>query len=253
VPVLRVCLAVMLSMATAVVALAQLNLPTREFWQTSLNIGIQWASVAMMAAFILMNEFRAAVHVAQLARIREYDHDLRSALFAALFAVVENTGAPWDEITVCYYRRRGLLRWHRLIRMEAVTMSPFSSNTPSSLRPGEGMAGVAFVSQEIVADDWASFVETATAEGPAAWNKRGDQQRYGLTWGQIRRSTRDHGMIASPTFDSAGDPDGCVVLSGPLKLPDLVGVEMRRVLDDVATTLDRIGSPPAGWWGNHGR
>jgi len=250
---LRGAFAVVMAAATAVVALAQLNLPSNGFWQEPVAVGTQWASVSVMAAFILINEFRAVSHLAYVGRIRDYDLDLRATLSAVLCSVAEVTGANWDELTVCYYRQKGFWVWCRLVRAATVMLGAGGSATPPSLRPGEGLVGVAFVREELLAEEWASFVQTATDQGPVAWKRRGEIARYGLKWGQLRSSSRDQGMIASPTFDHDGMATGCILISGPLKLPDLVDPLMRRILDDLATALSHVGSPPRGWWSAHER
>ena len=58
-PLLRAAMATGLAVATAVVALAQLELPDRAFWQEPPAVAAQWASVSAMAAFIMVTEFRS--------------------------------------------------------------------------------------------------------------------------------------------------------------------------------------------------
>lgn len=248
---LRVVLSIGLALATAVVALAQLNLPSREFWQITGSVAAQWASVSAMAVFILVNEFRTVSHLARAARIRDYDADLRSVLSAALFCVVDATGAAWDELAVCYYRPKGRWRRRNLVRMASVALGASTSNMPPSLHPEEGVVGEAFQTQEVVAVDWADFMATALDAGREAWDQRSEGARYRLTWGQLRRSAQDLGLLASATFNGDGEPDGCILFSGPLKSSDLTTPEMQRILADLASALEAVGPPPRGWWRAH--
>jgi hypothetical protein len=248
---LRVVLAIVLALATAVVALAQLNLPGKELWQTTGAVAVQWASVSTMSIFILVNEFRIVSHLARAARIRDYDADVRSALSAALFCVVDATGAAWDELAVCYYRPRGVWPRRKLVRMAYVTLGASTSNMPPSVGLGKGVPGEAFQCQEIVAVDWADFMATALEAGRQSWERRSEEARYRLTWGELRRAAQDPGLLATATFSGDGKPDGCILLSGPLKSSDLTTPQMQRILADLAAALEAAGPPPRGWWRAH--
>jgi hypothetical protein len=245
---LRAATATGLALATAVVALAQLALPNRAFWQGQPAVVAQWVSVSAMAAFIVVTEVRTVSVLLRSKAFHAYDLDLRAVLSATLCRVVELTGAPWDELTVCYFRPKGLPWGRRLIRTASVMLGAGGADAPASAGPGEGLVGAAFARRVILAEDWGEFVRTATDQGPTAWEARDPDLRYGLKWGQLRRSANSRGMLASPTFGVDGAPDGCILLSGALKLSDLTTYEMRRMLEDLATALDRIGPPPRGWW-----
>ncbi|MGC4780625.1 hypothetical protein ACLQ3A_03120 [Micromonospora zamorensis] len=239
----------MTAAAGAVVTLAQLNLPSRPFWDE--QVVAQWLSVSLLAFFICYDAARSVNYALRATRIREYDKDLRAALSAIIASVVESTGAPWDEIAVHYYRRRGILLRRRLFQVAAVQAGADIANATQPIRWGEGVVGVAVDDQVILGEEWRQFVRTATEEGPSAWARRSKRDRYGLTWGQLRRSAQPQGMIASPTFDPDGRPEGCILVSGPLKRVDLEGEAMGRTLDNLATVLDRLGQPPSGWWDAH--
>lgn len=249
--VLRLARAVVLALAGSVVTLAQLALPSKRFWDG--QVGLQWASVLVVALFICYDAVRSVGQVLQAARIRSYDNDLRAALCAAISSVVLMTGAPWDEVTVAYYRCRGPFRCRGLIRVGAVKAGADAADVDVRVRSGTGVVGVAFATRQITRESWRHFVDAATAAGPVAWARRPDRDRYGLSWGQLRRSAQPEGVLASPTFAESGRPDGCLLLCGPLSLPELSGEDMRRLLDDLAAVIDRLGPPPTGWWGAHGR
>lgn len=239
--------------AGAVVTLAQLNLPSSEFWDG--QAGLQWVSVIAVAFFICYEAVRSVNYALQAARIREYDNDLRAALSAVITRTVACTGVAWDKISVRYYRRRGLLFRHGLVQIAAVRAGADIAEARHPIRLGEGVIGVAVAEQVIVGVQWGQFVSAATAAGPLAWAALSKPERYGLSWGQLRRaaqrSAQPEGVVASPTFDPAGRPDGCILVSGPLESPDLASEAMRQTLDELATTLDHLGGPPAGWWGAH--
>jgi hypothetical protein len=246
--VLRLVRAAAMAVAGAAVTLAQLNLPSKSFWDG--QVRLLWASVIVLAFYICWEAVRSVNYAVQAKQIRSYDNDLRAAVSAAVSATVLATGVPWDEITICYYRRRGVLR-QRLARVGAFSAGAEVTTAQRSTRSGVDVVGTAFATQEIIAVEWRSFVLAATAQGLAKWRERDPDSRYGLTWGQLRRSHQPEGVVASPTFDVRGKPDGCILLTGPLKEHDLCGDEMRRTLDDLATVLDLIGPPPPGWWGAH--
>ncbi|MEV6519490.1 hypothetical protein AB0M37_27320 [Micromonospora chalcea] len=243
--------AVVMATAGAVVTLAQLNLPSSGFWEK--QVFLQWASVLTLAAFVIYDAVRSVNLAIQSARIREYDNDVRACLSAAISAVIEATGAPWDELAVRYYGLRGILFWRRLELIAAVCAGANLVDSQRSFRPGMGVAGQAFLQQVNIAVEWGEFVRSATEAGPGAWAGCGERERYGLSWGQLRRSPQPDGVIASPTFALNGDPNGCIVVSGPLKVVDMAGDNVRRTLDELATVLDQLGSPPRGWWGAHER
>jgi hypothetical protein len=233
------------------VTLAQLNLPSKSFWDGL--VPVQWTSVGVLAFFICYDAVRSVNYAVQSVRIREYDKDLRAALGAVLVAVVGATGAPWDEVAVRYYRRRGRLFWRRLVPLAAVRAGADDAEAHISVRPSAGVVGSAFSGQELIAVEWRDFVRVATEEGVAAWDQRAKKNRYGLRWGQMRRSPQHEGVVANPTFAPNGQPDGCIMLNGPLKSQDLISYEVRQALDSFSGTLDQLGSPPKGWWGAHGR
>lgn len=243
--------AAVMAAAGAVVTLAQLNLPSGNFWEK--QVFLQWVSVVALAAFVVYDAIRSVNLAIQSARIREYDNDVRACLSAVISAFIEATGAPWDELTVRYYGLRGILFWRRLELIAAVCAGANLVDSQRSFRPGVGVAGQAFIQQVNIAVEWGEFVRGATEAGPDAWARLGERERYSLTWGQLRRSPQPDGLIASPTFALSGNPNGCIVVSGPLKMVDLVGDNVRRTLDELATVLDQLGSPPRGWWGAHDR
>jgi hypothetical protein len=258
---LRLARAAVTAAAGAVIVLAQVHLPSERFWDGL--TGVRWVSVAVLAIIIGYDAVRAVNYAVRAARIREYDNDVRAALSAVIGAVVDSTGVQWDEISVRHYRRRGLpwlpsgramrLLQPRLVQVAAVRAGADLAEAPRPLRPGEGVAGLAFADQIMLAEQWRLFVHTATEQGPAAWAERPARARYGLTWAQLRRSARPEGMVASPTFDATGHPNGCILVSGPIKTPDLTSDDMRQALDDFATVIDCLGPPPPGWRGAHER
>jgi hypothetical protein len=233
--------------AGAVVTLAQLNLPSSGFWDE--QVVLQWLSVIAVAFFICYEAVRSVNYAVRAARIREYDNDLRAALSTVITRIVDSTGVAWDEISVRYYRRRGPALRRRMVQVAAVRAGADIAEARHPIRAGEGVVGVAVAEQVIISVQWRQFVRTATSAGPIAWAARSKPDRYGLSWGQLRRSSQPEGVVASPTFDRAGRPDGCILVSGPLKSPDLAGEVMRQTLDELATALDQLGGPPAGWWG----
>ncbi|MFI1995303.1 hypothetical protein [Actinoplanes sp. NPDC020271] len=241
-------------LATAVVTAAQLNLPTKEVWQHPTAVAMQWASIAILALFIFDSEVRQVTHLVRASRVREYDLDLRAELSQLLCAVVDLTGARWDEIEVTYYRlRRNLFLRRRLVRVASLRLGAGTSHTAASWTIRTGVVGTAFAAQEAIGVDWASFTQQAVAGGKGAWEQLPVPQRYGMNWGQlISAGTRAQGVLAVPTFErGSGLPTGCILLSGALKLDDLNSEGMRHVLGDLATALDRLGSPPRGWWTAH--
>lgn len=246
---LRLARAAVMAAAGAVVTLAQLDLPTRRFWDG--QIPLQWGSVLVLAFFICEEAVRSINYAVQASRILEYDNNLRAALSTAVSAVVSSTGAPWDEVAVSYYRFRRSLYRRRLVRVGAVQAGAGIADRHRFVRPGVGLVGTAFATEKILTKEWRDFVRTATELGPRSWEERTEDDRYGLSWGQLRRSAQPEGMMASPTFAFDGQADGCILLGGPLKMQDMTSDDMRRMLDDLATVLDVLGPPPPGWWGAH--
>jgi hypothetical protein len=248
---LRLARAVLLAVATAVVALAQLHLPGEPFWEQ--HHLAQWISVGLLA-LLIVGEGAASVAVAvQKDRIHEYDNDVRTTLTVALAQVVDVTGARWDEVAIRYYRRRGFWMWGRLMLVTALQAVAAVRDAQHSVRLGRGLAGVAAETEEIVSEQWRDFVQSATRQGRSAWEACPVAERYGLSWGELRRSAKPEGVVAYPTFGENSRVDGCIVLSGPLKASELTGEQVLNILDSTATSLDRAGPPPRGWWMSRGR
>ena len=247
---LRLVRAALLGLATAVVALAQLHLPSENFW-TKYEL-LQWLSVFVLAFFILAEGVASVSSAVQASRIREYDNDVRTTLTAAVVQVVQITGSPWDEVAARYYRLRGRWLWQRLTVVTAIEAGARVSDAQRSIRPGVGVVGVAVTSQEGVVERWREFAQAATQEGREAWEKRAASSRYGLSWGQLRRSIKAEGVVAFPTFDASGDlANGCILLSGAVKLEPSSVEKIQDILESTATSLDKAGPPPRGWWAAH--
>ncbi|GAA3452665.1 hypothetical protein [Dactylosporangium matsuzakiense] len=249
--VLRVARAALLAVATTVVALAQLHLPSERFWEQ--HHLAQWISVGLLALFIVGEGVASVAVAVQQDRIHEYDNDIRTTLTVALAEVVDVTDARWDEVAIRYYRRRGFWIWRRLILVAALHAVAAVRDTLHSVRLGAGPAGVAVETEEIVSEQWRDFAQSATRQGRNAWEARPVAERYGLSWGELRRSAKPEGLVAYPTFGENGQVDGCIMLSGTLKASELAGEQVLDILDSAATSLDRAGPPPRGWWMSRGR
>ncbi|MFF5181827.1 hypothetical protein ACFY2Q_27710 [Micromonospora sp. NPDC000316] len=247
--VVRLVRAAITAAAGAVVTLAQLNLPNKELWARL--EAVQWVSVIVVTLFLLYDAFWAANQAVRARQMREYDADLRAAISSTVTSIVDALGVRWDEVSVQYYRSRRLLLRPTLVRVTGVRAGARLTDAGRSFRPGVGLVGTAFAEQVLIAEQWRDFFQTATRQGPQAWKQRAHQQRYGLSWGQLRRSGGHDGAVASPTFAENGRPNGCIMISGPLKEADLVSDEMGQIIDSLATTLDQVGPPPAGWWSVH--
>ena len=235
----------------AAVAMAQLNLPSREFWAEW--VALAWAGVAVGTALLLYDGVRSVSIATQYHRSREFESNLRAAMSAAIVEVVDAFGVPWDEIAVQYYRARRRLWTLKLAQVCGVRAGTAAIGEPRTLRASVGLIGVAFSDQVIISVPWREFAREATEQGPEKWSERSARERFGLTWGQLRRVARPEGAVASPTFDTKGKANGCILITGPLKVADLSGETMRQVLDDLAATLDQIGPPPPGWWSTNER
>ncbi|GAB2572727.1 hypothetical protein [Kribbella endophytica] len=246
--VLRIVRALLLALSTAVVTLAQLDLPD-NFWdrhRTTL-----WASAAILSLLILINTGHEVTYFVQSRRIREYDKDVRAVLSGAAGRMVTLCGVPWDQVAVRYFRRRSWVRRGRLAPVAAIMAGADVDEPQRHVKAGTGIVGTAFKDQEVVTEEWAALVRQADTEGRKAWEKRPPEHRYGLSWGQLQQTAPHSGMIASPTFAPSGRPNGCILISGELKGPDLESEATRRVLRDLAVALDRLGPPPRGWWSAH--
>ncbi|WP_425900126.1 hypothetical protein [Micromonospora arida] len=231
--------------------LAQLNLPSEQFWGG--QRALLWVGVVILACFICYDAARSVNYAVQATRIREYDNDVRASLSAAVSQIVSVTGVPWDEVTVRYYCRRPRLSRARLVQVGAVLAGADLIDAQIAVVPGVGVAGIAFDEQVCVIEEWRQFARAATRQGREPWEKRSKRDRYGLNWGQLRRSPQPEGVLAAPTFSHDGQPNGCILVSGRIKLSDLEGDDMADVVNDLTTVLDVLGSPPAGWWGAHAR
>jgi hypothetical protein len=232
--------------AVAVVTLAQLNLPSSDFWQRF--VAAVWTSVGMMILFSVYDAVGQVNYAVRAKRIGEYENDIQAAMSAAVASIVDEFSAPWDEIAVCYYRTRFISRWRKLVRVGAVRAGAILTDGEREFRPGVGPVGLAFNEMVVISVEWQDFVKTATNKGPTAWNSLDLRERYSLTWGQLMRSWRPDAIVTSPTFNLKGKPDGCILIAGPLKPADLQSDKIRTILNDCATVIDKIGPLPKGWW-----
>lgn len=251
--VLRLARAALLASAGTAVTLSQLNLPSRGFWDH--RSSILWIAVLILAWFVMYDATKSVFRVVRSAQIVEYDHDLRVILGAFIRQVVAITGAPWDEVAVCYYLHRRWWRRGTVSHISSMSMSGDGWDCDRTVHRDVGLVGVAMAEEAIIVEEWSHFVQEATYAGQKAWAERSKRARYGLTWGQLRRAgmAQPQAQMASPTFSAKGKIDGCLLLSGTIKIPALMDNKVRRELDNVATTLYRLGRPPAGWWTAHER
>jgi len=234
------------ALAGAIVTLAQLNLPSKPFWD-GLS-ALLYISVVTVALFVVYEAVLSCDQALQVRRIREYETTMAHALSAAVRLVVEEFGVAWDQVAVYHYQSRWTWRGKRLGRVTAVRAGAPVTEAPLRLRLGQGVPGSAFMTQELIAEEWRDFAQQAVIAGRAAWDARPSDQRYGLNWGELNNSERPEGQVSNPQFDNAGKPVGCTVVSGPLKPADLTSQQMRRILSDLATTMKQTGPAPRGWW-----
>ncbi|GIE96183.1 hypothetical protein Ari01nite_36480 [Paractinoplanes rishiriensis] len=249
--ILRLVRAVITAAAGAVVMLAQLNLPSKEFWAAQELV--QWVSVALVAFSVFYDAAVAVTNAIHDAEVRKYEDGLRQAMSATIGRIVEDFDAPWDKVAVYYYLARRVSYFRHLARVDGVRAGIAAAEMEHRFRLGVGIVGVAFLERDIVALEWRDFARAANIKGPQAWERRPARQRYGLTWGQLRRSPPEDGMVASPTYGPDGKPVGCILVCSPLKRATLGSDAMRQILDQCAATLDRLGPPPKGWWRRHER
>lgn len=256
----RVTFALATFLAVAAITLAQLNLPEKAFWDRQQSI--LYICVAIIAAAAIYDSVRSIGEALHLGAIREYERNLRASLSAAVKKLVDDLGAPWDEIGIYRFELRGPLkirnvpfqRWKRLWRVEGVRAGASIKDNHRSYRLNAGIAGVATYEQVVVAERWNDFVQvmhTPTplwAATPAAWDAKPHRERYGLSWGELMASERYDGVVAMPTFNEKGNVDGCVLMSAPLLQVQLVSAPVRDALAELATSIGLIGSAPRGWW-----
>ncbi|WP_143466013.1 hypothetical protein [Kribbella sp. ALI-6-A] len=249
---LRILRSLLLAASGAVIALAQLNLP-KDFWNH--HSGTLWTSVSVLALLVLVDTAKEVDLYLRAHQIREYDKDLRSALSGAAGSMMTLFGVSWDQVAIRYYRQRSWLHRRRLAPVKAMMAGADVEESHHSIKPGIGLVGTAFETQEAIAIEWAEFVREATFNKRAAWETRPAHERFNMSWGQLQSHTAPpEGMIANPTFAGAdGEPYGCVLISGALKLPDLESEGTRRILGELASALEQIGPPPRGWWSAHER
>ncbi|GAA2345549.1 hypothetical protein [Dactylosporangium salmoneum] len=131
--------------AGAAVLLAQVNLPSREFWENnSSHSHLLYPCIGLLAlqeiAIFLGSGLRAEA-------ARQYDNNLLAALHAGIKVTGERFALSWDKVGVHVFlarRRFGLLR---LVKVAGVRMSTEPSLVRSDWRPGKGIVGVAWRSE----------------------------------------------------------------------------------------------------------
>ncbi|MGX7827850.1 hypothetical protein ACTG9Q_22460 [Actinokineospora sp. 24-640] len=247
----RLVRAAITALAGSVITLAQLNLPSRNLWEG--RAVLLYASVIVIAAFVCYDAVRSVDQAIQTSKIRAYDRRLRAALSATVASIVDEFGTPWDEIAVYHYQVTWFWRWRRLSKVDGVRAGASTADVQPYYKVGKGLAGTSFNEQVLLAEEWRDFVQRAITLNPAGWDRLDERDRYGLNWGELMRSERPLGLVANPVFDPQGKPSGCVVVSGPMKLTELSGHEMRQILSDAATEIQLMGPAPRGWWSFNGR
>lgn len=239
-----------MALAAGAVTLAQLNLPDEAFWDA--HIPELWISAGVLVLFTAVDAVWAFSAWAQAGKIRDYDRKVRGTVNWVLVQVIEATGAPWQEVEAHYYRVRGFGWWRRL-RPIVASRAGVEIVKPATHRPGSGLVGYAYSTRSFLTIRWQEFVELALDEGPEKWETRPAAQRYGLAFGQLQRTRPGELAIASPTCRPDGKPDGCLLISGNLKVEDdQTRRKVRETLGSFSGAMDDIGRPPAGWWSVNG-
>ncbi|WP_191296782.1 hypothetical protein [Lentzea cavernae] len=247
----RLIRAAITALAGSVVTLAQLNLPSRSLWES--HVVLQYVSVIVIAMFVCYDAVRSFDQAIQNSKIRAYDRRLRAALSATVASIVDEFGTPWDEIAVYHYQVTSFWPWRRLSKVDGVRAGASTANVQPYYKIGKGLAGTAVSEQVLLAEEWRDFVQRAIPLKPDGWIQLDERKRYGLSWGELMGSERPLGMVANPVFGPQGAPSGCLVVTGPMKLNELSGNEMRQILSDAATEIQLMGPAPRGWWSFNAR
>jgi len=236
--------AVLIAAAMAIVLLAQLSLPDEESWKA--NKHLLYASVGLLALQELLRHTGGGRHVD---RVRRYEADMKAVLGGGLKAVATELGVSFDQVGVHAFLARGRWRLRKLANVGGLRLGTTPSLLRSDWRPGKGLAGRAWNTQNCEAADWRAITRRALAEGRAAWEGQPPDHTYRLTWAEIQLTRDYRGVVAAPVYDARHRLIGCVTVDAPLPVSKLIGDAMAGILSDVAVGVAAIGQPPLAWWG----
>ncbi len=235
--------AIVFAAATTIVLLAQLSLPDKASWEA--NATLLYGCVGLLAVQEILRFTGSGRHAD---RVRTYEADMKAVLGAGLTAVARDLNVPFDQIGVHAFLARGRGRFRTLANVGGLRLGSRPSLVRSSWRPGKGLAGKAWDTQEQAAADWQRIAGVARTGGRVAWESLPPEQSYRLSWAEIQLTREYRGVVAAPVFDADNRLIGCVTIDAPLPVSRLNGDTMAGILADVARGVAGTGYPPASWW-----
>jgi hypothetical protein len=235
--------AVVLAASTAIITLAQLNKPSKEYWD---GRGLLlYLATALFATAVAQELIALGFKSLTAHKVREFERNVRTHLsealidLQALYAV-----APMTAIGVHAFRIRGLPPFWALSNIGGLRLgdSPYMSRP--RWRKGHGVVGRAWKESRVIIEDWADYYKQSNAAGPQSWKKKNCP--YGLSWGLLQLTSDYKGIIAVPIYGHKGS----VSIDAPLTKAQLEHPKVTSILTTLARRVGDLGSPPAAWWGN---
>ncbi|QFZ18468.1 hypothetical protein [Saccharothrix syringae] len=234
--------------AVPVVTLAQLNLPSAQFWHGLRPVLYVAVGLCLLATVHELGSFVS--YFGHLGALRSYDQDVRALLSATLSRVEAGTGIDWRSVGVSAYCLRGVPWRRRLIMIDELRLGSGPMPGQPPLRPGKGVVGVACKRSEGVCSNWEDYVKVSIAMGRQRWERQDKEARFGLTWGELLRTESLTWVSAFPVYSRTAKLVGVVAVDAPT---DLSGADVSRVIRDLAASMGDVGSPPRSWWSYVGR
>lgn len=231
--------------AVSAVTLAQLNLPSPQFWGGQRPL-LYVAVVAL--TIVAMSDLAGAVFsVVQLSTVRRFDQELQAVMSAGISELARCAPANWREIGISVFHRRRLFWLTRLHLVDRLRLGSGPS-VGARWRPGSSVVGQAFRRQNLLVVDWKSFVKNGESVGPKNWDSQAET--YGLSWGQFMRTRPLVGLAACPVYNENGTLIGVVCVDAPAVLSE---TSVSPTLRDISLAVGDLGNPPSSWWNYVGR
>lgn len=235
--------------SSAAVTLAQLGLPSDQYWAE--RTSLLYLATAAFSVVAFYEVSRAALVSLQAESVRAYERDVRAHLSEALVEVGSKfSTADLKQIGVHAFRVRGMWVFARLVNIGGLRLGKGPSMYRPRWRRGKGVVGRAWADGKTVAVDWSEVYTRANAQGPAKWRSLQARQRFGLSWGELQLTRRYERIVATPMYaPRTGRLIGCVAIDCPLPLVDVRSTAMDGVVTEVGRRVAELGRPPRAWWG----
>jgi hypothetical protein len=147
--------ALLIAASSAMVTLAQLNLPKNYWNKHSAWLYVATGTFSLMAFWEVV---RNAVLSIQSDAVRAYEREIRGHLSEAMLSTKDKfPQADLMLVGVHAFRIRGIPPFRRLVNVGSLRLGTFPTLASPKWRRGKGVVGLAWESEHTIVEDWEVF------------------------------------------------------------------------------------------------